>query len=166
MPDYINKGKEQMKRFIYTFLQLTWGLLQSIAGFVVFLLNYDCPHHDFHGAICTKWKKRSSMSLGLFIFVTDDPLAHYKNRQGELSYDEFYERIAVHEYGHTIQSLIFGPLYLLLVGVPSYTWANHPKLRKKRREEKISYYSVYPEKQANFLGELVTGLKSPGQMVN
>lgn len=155
-----------MKRFLYTLLQLTWGFPQTLAGFVIFLINFKSPHHLFHGAICTKWNKKSSLSLGLFIFVTDDPLCHYKNREGELSYEEFYERIAVHEFGHTVQSLLWGPLYLLAVGLPSIIWATGKKFRKLRRDKRISYYSVYPEKGANYWGERATKKPSPGQMVN
>ena len=58
----------------------------------------------------------------------------------------------MHEYGHCVQSLMLGPLYLIAVGVPSYRWANLPALRKMRRETGRSYYSVYPENWANRLG--------------
>ena len=83
------------------------------------------------------------MSLGLFIFTPQEE-------------DFRTEQVRVHEYGHCIQSLMLGPLYLLAVGVPSYLWANLPALRKMRRETGRSYYSVYPENWANRLGEWAT----------
>ena len=153
-----------MNRALYTILQLTWGIPQTLAGLFVFLLNIGCPHKMFHGAVCTSWKLKKSLSLGMFIFVTDDPFFFYEDLKGRLTYDEFFTMLAVHEYGHTIQSLMFGPLYLILVGLPSIIWADRPSLVNKRMRDKISYFSVFPEDQANRLGEKFTGLKSPGRI--
>lgn len=52
-----------------------------------------------------------------------------------------------HEYGHTRQSLILGPLYLLIVGLPSLLWAWWWNERRG-----VSYYSFYTEKWADRLG--------------
>ena len=75
------------------------------------------------------------------------------------------EGIVAHEYGHTIQSLMFGPFYLLVIGIPSMVWSRFPVFRKKRVREKKSYFSVYPEKQATRLGEKFTGFGFPQNMV-
>ena len=153
-----------MKRILYTIWQLTWGLPQTLAGFIIFLKNFDCEHRNFYGAICTTWKLKASLSLGLFIFVSEDPFFYYENEKDNYSEEDFSEMFAVHEYGHTIQSLIWGPLYLLTVGVPSMVWAKIPYFEKKREEQHKSYFDIYPENQANKLGERVTGLKSPGKI--
>lgn len=63
-----------------------------------------------------------------------------------------------HEYGHSIQSKYLGPLYLLIVGIPSLTlnlyysvgalylgWDNN-KLKE--------YYTKYPENWADKLGKV------------
>ena len=34
-----------------------------------------------------------------------------------------YEKMVRHEYGHCIQSRLLGPLYLLVIGLPSLLWA-------------------------------------------
>jgi hypothetical protein len=67
----------------------------------------------------------------------------------------------VHEYGHTIQSLILGPLYLFVIGIPSIIWCNSKKCVKLRKEKGVSYFDFYPEKWANFLGEKITKLPAP-----
>lgn len=152
-----------MKKFWYAFAQLTWGLPQTLVGFVIFLANAKRLHMNFHGAICTAWNLKSSLSLGLFIFVTDASFHQAMNKKLYMREDESFQRIAVHEYGHTIQSLIWGPLYLLTVGAPSIIWASFPYFEKMRTRKKRSYYDVYPEAQANRLGEKFTGLKSPGK---
>jgi len=60
-----------------------------------------------------------------------------------------------HEFGHCRQSLIFGPLYLLVIGLPSVIrnlWSR--LLFKKKIFGEISkwYYSGYPENWADKLG--------------
>ena len=56
-----------------------------------------------------------------------------------------------HELGHTIQSKILGPLYLIVIGIPSITYCGlrraFPSLRKK------NYYNFYTERWANNLSE-------------
>lgn len=58
--------------------------------------------------------------------------------------------------GYIIQSLFFGLLYLLLAGAPSIIWSFLPVFVRKRDAEQISYFSAYPERWANSLGEWVT----------
>lgn len=63
-----------------------------------------------------------------------------------------------HEYGHQIQSLILGWLYLPVVGLPSMfrnIWDRifHKKWDIKRRSD--WYYSGYPERWADILGGVI-----------
>ncbi len=140
-----------MKIFIYRIWQCTWGIIQTLAGAVVFLLHYRDRHFSYHGAVATVWKMKSGVSLGMFVFVASTP-------SPANSSDGFSSRLLVHEYGHTIQSLILGPLFLILVGIPSALWALLGK--KMRRERHIPYGAFFTEKWANSLGERVTGEKS------
>lgn len=141
-----------MRSFLYLLVQVIWGFPQTLVGFAVFLAHARCPHCRFHGAVVTTWKSRKALSLGPFLFVgggqkADDPLA------------DVDRPLLVHEYGHTIQSLILGPLYLLAIGLPSAIWLNTPAFSKMRRQQKRSYYAFYTERWANWLGERV--LKEP-----
>ena len=95
----------------------------------------------YRGAICTEWDRNEGLSLGLFIFVWR------RNNDG----------VRVHEYGHTIQSAILGPLYLLVIGIPSAIWANTPALEEARIRNHRSYYRFFPERWANSLGKRITG---------
>ncbi|MDW7659942.1 MAG: hypothetical protein SCL54_00810 [Bacillota bacterium] len=132
---------------MYGAIQLTWGIIQSALGFFVFLRHSRDPHSFYHGSILTKWKFSSGLSLGIFIFA---PIQDRKNG----------ERLIVHEYGHTIQSLILGPLYIPLIGIPSFTWAKHRHYIKKRELRGLSYSHYWTEKWADRLGELATGRPS------
>lgn len=152
-----------MKRLLYTAVQCTWGILQTLLGFLVFLINIRAEHFVYHSAVITKWKSKSSLSLGMFVFVTDEPY-FYEKLKGEYSKEELSKRLLVHEYGHTIQSLIFGPLYLIVMGIPSTLWGFLPSCLKKRQQG-VSYFSFFTERFANALGERVTKEKSMEQLL-
>lgn len=104
------------------------------------------------------------MSLGMFVFVTKEPY-FYDKLKDEYSLEELSGRLLVHEYGHTIQSLILGPLYLIVMGIPSTLWGFLPSLQRKRKEEGLSYFAFFTEKWANYLGEKATGRTSMGNLV-
>lgn len=146
-------------KIIYIILQSTWGILQTLLGFVVFIFNIKSKHYFYNGAIVTVWNSKSSVSLGMFIFITKEPFFYEKFKE-EYSAEELSKRLLVHEYGHTIQSLILGPLYLIIMGIPSTIWGFLPSLNKKRKIKQISYFSFFTEKWANSLGEKFTHQKS------
>ena len=148
-----------MRAILYTILQCTWGLVQTLVGLIVFLFNIRRRHYYYHGAIVTVWSSLSSVSLGLFLFVSG------AKKQIRLGADKLNDvpdsETVVHEYGHTIQSLFFGPAYLLIIGLPSLIWANLPYFVKKRRSG-TPYSAFWTEKSANILGERATGERSFG----
>lgn len=153
--------KKRIKIVLFLFWQFTWGFLQSFAGAVLFLCYRKNRHFLFHGAILTEWNHDLSVSLGAFLFVSDRFYAITPGLTKELE----FERLAVHEYGHSIQSLVLGPLYLLVIGLPSAVWANVPYFERKRKEQKKSYYVFLPERSANRLGTKVTGRANPSSPV-
>ena len=153
-----------MKTVLYRAVQCTWGFLQSLLGFFVYLLHRKCPHFSYHGAIITQWNSPSSVSLGMFVFVTAEPY-FYGKLKDTYTREELSERLLVHEYGHSIQSMLLGPLYLIVMGIPSTLWGFLPSLNKLRRDKQISYFSFFTEKWANYLGEKVTGRKSMESLV-
>ena len=137
---------------LYVLIQLTWGFLQSFLGFIYLLKEgIGREHFWFHGAYVTKWDHAGGISLGMFIFV-GNPLQENGEKYAYLT----------HEYGHSIQSLIYGPLYLLIVGITSSKWAAN--YTEDKLKQGISYFSVFPENQANVLGEKITGIKVPDQL--
>ena len=52
-----------------------------------------------------------------------------------------------HERGHHLQSMILGPLYLLVIGIPSIVWAAWWNPKRSR-----DYYWFYTESLADKLG--------------
>lgn len=132
-----------MRRALYYALQWTWGLPQNIAGLLCMLIastrggglrRYRC-----RGAVVAEWDRYDSMSLGMFILF-----GHWRGADSD--------RVLAHEFGHTIQSIILGPLYLPVIGLPSLLWASVPAFSKLRRKRSLSYYSFYTEKWADRCG--------------
>jgi len=91
---------------------------------------------DFHNGVC----------LGEYIFL-------------DTSIEPYFEKIPytplLHEHGHRIQSRILGPLYLLLVGLPSIIRNIYARLLLKKGvpEKDIVewHYRYYPENWADSL---------------
>ena len=128
-----------MKTFLFWLWQWTWGLPQTLIGVITYIICRKCPHDRYRGTVVTYWNQRGSMGVGMFLFLgCDDP------------------EVRVHEYGHAVQSIILGPLFLPVMGLPSMLWCNLPVCQRFRKEKGVSYYAFYPEKNANFFGRLVT----------
>ena len=138
----------------YRAVQCIWGLPQTVLGLVLLLIHRRAPHCSYHGAIVTTWSLKSSVSLGMFVFVTAEPY-FYEKLKDDYTKEELSSRLLVHEYGHTIQSLILGPLYLIVMGIPSTLWGFLPCC-VRRRKRGVSYFSFFTEAWANRLGEAVT----------
>lgn len=130
-------------KFLFYFLQFTWGLPQNIIGFFL-TRKYKESEKFFHSRIYYHQDNWGGISLGMFIIMN--------STMGK----EWTDSIKVHEYGHSIQSLILGPFYLLIIGLPSIIWCNSKKYIKLRKEKNVSYYAFYPEKWANYLGSKAT----------
>ena len=129
-----------MKTFLFRLWQWTWGFPQTLIGAVIYLICRKCPHDRYRGTVVTHWNQKGSLGVGMFLFLgSHDP------------------EVRVHEYGHAVQSLILGPLFLPVMGIPSFLWCNIPYFRRMRKEKGISYYRFYPESTANRLGAWASG---------
>ena len=134
-----------MGKAVYIVIQFTWGILQSLAGLGVLIAHARYPHRGHHGAIVTDWPSRYGLSLGPFVFIPQ-------------AFDaEEHDLVLVHEYGHTMQSLALGPLYLFVIGLPSLVWARSRKLTQRRKAAGRSYYDFYTERWASSWGERTLG---------
>lgn len=123
--------------------QVVWGLPQTAVGLALFLCLWGRVRRrrSFRSAVVSEWPLDAGLSLGLFVFVPHGcPRA-----------------LLLHEYGHTLQSLLLGPLYLPVIVVPSLVWAGLPACRRFRARRAYSYYRLYPERWANVLVRRTTG---------
>ncbi len=122
-----------MQRLIKVLLYI-WQLPQNILGLIISLgytkltpVNTDI--HVYH----KKYLFNSGVSLGNYIIV-----------QGDIN-----ATTLLHEYGHSLQSRRLGPLYLLLIGVPSLLGNIYSRIANKNTEW---YYNQPWEHWADKLG--------------
>ena len=125
-------------------LLLFWQLPQTLAALAVIRILNAKKYAYYRGKKYYVFASRSwvsGASLGEYILLREDNMD---------------KTIMDHEYGHSVQSRIFGPLYLLAVGIPSAVFNNlwdrlfHKKWAHEKRHR--WYYSRYPEAWANRLG--------------
>ena len=96
----------------------TWGIIQSsIGNFLGHSLNFfgqvdNVSHMDGMLALSGITKKGDAFTIGHYSFGPDGYEATWKNH------------LFVHEYGHYLQSLDFGPFYIPFIGIPSLVSAS------------------------------------------
>jgi len=121
-----------------------WQAPQNMLGlFLIMYYQHEKEYHRFNGrTFYYTTEMPSGISLGNYIIM---------NREDR-------EDGMKHEYGHTIQSRILGPLYLLIIGLPSGTYniidrlIVEPKLGWERSCE--IYYNMPWEHWADKLGSV------------
>ena len=92
-----------------------------------------------------------ALSLGLFVFWTS-----HSNRWIELD-----ERNRDHEWGHSVQSRVLGPLYLVAVGLTSELRVLYLVTYRELRGRKwTGYFEGFPEAWADRLGGVIRGVRS------
>ena len=127
------------KKIIRGIAAWTWELPQNLIGGMLSLFFRDKAVNTMNdGAeeIFHHWRYASGLSLGRFRFVW------YNASEDTMN----------HEYGHSRQSLYLGPLYLIVIGLPSLIWCGlHTYTALYRR---VSYYSFYTEAWADRLGKV------------
>lgn len=118
-----------------------WQLPQNVIGWILSLTSsYQSTTYCNDKKIKVYFSKNvcgCGVSLGNYIILDYNKYCGKSNITTKL-----------HEYGHHIQSLYLGPLYLFVVGIPSvirnilYRFFNFKK----------DYYAGFPEKWADELG--------------
>jgi len=124
-----------------------WELPQNLLGLLVWLaVRKRVMGRETEGGRILLRVPDFGLSLGSFIFWSmADPAA--------VSKPSVRTDNSLHELGHAVQSRRLGPLYLLLVGVPSVCRFLYARsYRRKRGEPWTRYFDGYPENWADRLG--------------
>ena len=109
-----------------------WQLPQNLLGLVLTRIMGPGPVREYRNArVLLSEKMSGGISLGRYIIISS----------GFDSPDT-----ARHEWGHCRQSLMLGPCYLLVIGLPSLLWAAWWKPGKQR-----GYFTFYTERWADRL---------------
>ena len=114
-----------------------WQLPQNLVGLLMLAIVRPEDIYDYEGEkLCYSYRRmRGGISLGKYIIVRS-------------AFRGMNDQTEKHELGHARQSRILGPLYLLVIGLPSLLWA----LWWRERDRGVSYYSFYTERWADTLG--------------
>lgn len=127
----------------FYFLSFTWGILMTIAGYLVaagLLVTKHKPHRwggCIYFIVGEKW---GGVNIGPVFLTDSSDSVHTKN----------------HEHGHAWQNCFFGPLMPIIVGIPSMFRYHYRKwlvrTGRKKQSELPDYDSVWYEGQATKLG--------------
>ena len=158
MPDITKKHPDKKEKnlknstasFLFYLVQWTWGLPVNIIGGIAFLVCKKIKKRRYQRfgysyIVYLPWKS-GGLSLGLFIFMKD------QHKSQKWTYNT-----RIHEYGHTWQCLLLGPLYYLVIAVPSMIWCNC--FAGYRKKKNVSYYKLYCEAWANAWGQKATKME-------
>ena len=130
-------------KWLISFLLWLWQFPQNLCGIIYRSISKDnricvIENNDSRsvGAKVYLQKTKGGVSLGKYIFINQD----YIDK----------EIVIKHECGHVKQSKILGPLYLLVIGIPSilHAWLNN-YIGCCLKNGKYNYYHFYTEKWAN-----------------
>jgi len=130
---------------IFYSVRFIWELPQNLFGMIIYLLqrNKILSVKKIDGRFYFE-NKSFGISLGSFIFWM--PLLSDNNSDCPV--------VMKHEFGHSLQSLYFGPLYLIFIGIPSIARVIYSRVFYSiKKQEWDNYYNGYPEKWADILGE-------------
>lgn len=129
-----------MLQNILNILAYIWQLPQNIVGLIVkffYKETHKLIYKDRKVFVCPTFP--GGISLGNTIIIKKYP------------HDTKTWNVVKHEWGHTRQSLYLGPLYLLVIGLPSAIWA---ACYRSDPENPNGYYEFYTEKWADKLGNV------------
>ena len=123
----------QLPQILVALVMMPFMGKMELISFKKFCYAFKCEH------------MRGGISLGLFAFVSPT-----------LSRDA--AGVMHEQEGHTEDSKRFGPLYLLIIGLPSLIWAGC-----RNREKHPCYYTFYTERWANKHAGLVVKYSNSGR---
>lgn len=124
-----------MKTIINIILYV-WQLPQNLLGLLLLAIYRPETAYEYDGARITfsaRMPSYGGISLGRYVVLASRFITDRDSIQ--------------HEWGHTRQSRMLGPLYLFVVGLPSLLWAAWWNPSRS-----VSYYSFYTERWADKLG--------------
>ncbi len=134
---------------LFSVLKFIWELPQNLLGCLVWL----CVRRNITEITVERGRlffhvPNFGISLGSFVFWSSSDNAVIKINPDNKA----------HEFGHTVQSLVFGPLYLVAIGLPSISRVIYGAIHYAVKGEKWQgYYQGYPERWADELGRKYYG---------
>lgn len=143
--------------FTWEIIQCALGLICTIYCILASMGKKVLEFRWYKGEILVFGEFNSTgVSLGRFIILD------YRYKTQTIYGKQMIQYTIDHEYGHTRQSLMLGPLYLIVVGLPSALhnlynrtlFKDEPNKQKRFILREKEYYNWYCEKWADKLGNV------------
>ena len=136
--------KRFCSKWLFYFLNFTWGLLLTLVGSVYALLFIITLHKPKRFGYCIAFESKyigGGLSVGIFIFTCKNPTDY----------------LLQHEHGHAIQNAFYGPLMPFIVSIPSFTRYHYRNIKRKvfKKKNKTLYDAIWFEAEATALGAML-----------
>ena len=134
--------KKTLLKILYWILSLTWGALLSIPGLIglAILGIAGCPiYKNGFSYIVVVGNNWGGLNLGVISFI-------------ENSGENYFQPTRRHEFGHSLQNIIFGPLQIFLVAIPSVIRYWYQTMRDRRGLPNKEYDAIWFENTASKYG--------------
>ena len=141
-----------MKNIILTILywiwSLTWNGLMTVLGLFVLLYAIICKkgkiHKNGYSIIVEFGGNWGGLNMGAFAFC-----GGYTTTCKSL---DWFEHTRRHEFGHSLQGLIWGPLFPFVIAIPSMIRYHYQNYRDKKGLPNAEYDAIWFEGQATRWG--------------
>lgn len=128
------------KPIILNILLAIWQLPQILIGLIFLAIFHNFTVYTNPVSGITVWNINTGKSFGTACFSTGPII---------LTCDNVREVTLRHETGHSKQSIYLGPLFHIVVSLPSICLFWYRRIKKK---DSTWYYAHYPENWAEKLG--------------
>lgn len=127
------------QKILYYVLNLTWGLPMTLIGLAASVALIATGRMPIRNAGCWRFivgDNWGGVSLGLCTITDSTPNYH----------------TIAHEYGHSLQNALWGPLFIFVIAIPSvfrywlYRW------QVKHHKKPLIYEGIWFESQASRWG--------------
>lgn len=147
-----DKKKGVIYGILYLFLRHSWEIPQTLLGYLISQIRNIFWKVDRVEVFCgvgfvVKYNHNhnSGVSLGNFININT-----YNQKKEDFSKEVVSEPLLMHEFGHTIDSRMFGVLYLFVIGIPSLVSAIRAHQVENEPQGVSSHYFSWCERRANW----------------
>ena len=146
---YYKNFCKRFDRVLFYILSFTWGFIPSFIGLIMLIpffisKRYKIYSGRIYGIFPKSFGDDWGFEMGCFYFVANNNADVTGMNIG----------LHMHECGHGIQNIIFGPLMLLLVSIPSMIryWYRESKINKGKGSSLKPYDDIWFEAQASYFG--------------
>lgn len=143
----MKKSKRILLGILYWVVELTWGSLLTIPGllvawFVLMFVPNRRVHKNGFSFIIEVGGNWGGLELGAVALC-----GHYY-----IENNYWFNHTRCHEFGHSIQQLIFGPLQLFIVSIPSAVRYWYQRIRDSKGLPNKEYDNIWFEYTASKWG--------------